>query len=85
MGAKIVIEHIPEGYLEIWKSSAMQAVVNQAGERIAASANAGYPNEPFRYYPRMGSFTALGFVSSTGPSGAYYQQRDKALSQAVHP
>lgn len=80
MPMSIRIEHISEGYLDIWKSGGMQAVVDVAGERIAAEAG-----EPwFRYYPKPGNFTAMGFVSSTGQTGAYYQQRDKALSRAVH-
>ena len=74
------IEHISKGYLEIWKSPEMQAVVDSAGQSIAAEAG-----EPwFRYYAKPGNFTAMGFVSSTGPTGAYYQERDKALSRAVH-
>lgn len=87
MPVKVRIEHVSEGYREIWKSSGMQAAVDAAGERIAASANAGYQTAttPFRYYPKPGNYTAMGFVSSTGPTGAYYQQRDKALSKAVHP
>lgn len=80
MPVSIRLEHVSEGYLEIWKSGNMQAVVDQAGGRIAAEAG-----EPwFRYYPKPGNFTSMGFVSSTGPTGAYYQQRDKALSRAVH-
>ena len=79
MTVRIKIEHLGEGYMEIWKSDGMKAVVDQAGERIAAEAG-----EHYRYYPKMGNFTAMGFVSSTGPSGAYYQQRDKLLSRAVH-
>lgn len=80
MPVKIRLEHISEGYLEIWKSSAMQAQVDKAGMRIAEEAG-----EPwFKYYPKPGTFTAMGFVSSTGPTGAIYQQQDKALSKAVH-
>lgn len=80
MPVKIRLEHISEGYLEIWKSSAMQAQVDKAGMRIVAEAG-----EPwFKYYPKPGTFTAMGFVSSTGPTGAIYQQQDKALSKAVH-
>ena len=76
----IDIEHISSGYLEIWKSADMQAVVDTVGENMAAEAG-----EPwFRYYPKPGNLTAMGFVSSTGQTGAYYQQRDKALSRAVH-
>lgn len=85
MPAKIRIEHVPEGYMDIWKSDGMQAEVDKAGKRIASEACKGYTGEWFRYYPKPGNFTAMGFVSSTGPSGANYQQRDKALSKAVHP
>ena len=63
----------------------MQALVDQVGRRIASEACEGYGKEPFKYYPKPGNFTAMGFVSSTGPTGAYYQQRDKALRKAVHP
>ena len=79
MPVKIRIEHIGSGYMEIWKSAGMQAVVDQAGNRIAAEAG-----EYFKYYPKAGSKTAMGFVSSTGPTGAIYQQKDKRLSRAVH-
>ncbi len=85
MPSRIRIEHVPQGYMKIWKSDAMQALVDKAGGRIASEANRGYRGEWFRYYPRPGGYTAMGFVSSTGPSGAFYQQRDKALSKAVHP
>ncbi|MBR2837776.1 MAG: hypothetical protein IKE55_03230 [Kiritimatiellae bacterium] len=85
MPVKVRIEHVGDGYMEIWKSPEMQAEVDRAGERIAGEACDGYTGEWFRYYPKQGSKTAMGFVSSTGLSGAYYQQRDKALSKAVHP
>ena len=79
MTVRIKIEHLGEGYMEIWKSDGMKAVVDQAGERIAAEAG-----ENFRYYPRMGQFTALGFVDSVGQAGAIEQQQFKSLSRAVH-
>jgi len=85
MPVKIRIEHISDGYLEIWKSGGMQAEVDKAGSRIASEASKGYNSQPFKYYPKQGNYTAMGFVSSTGPTGAYYQQRDKALRKAVHP
>ncbi len=84
MPAKVRIEHIPKGYMDVWKSDGMQAAVDQAGQRIASEANGGYGGEWYRYYPKPGTYTAMGFVSSTGPTGAIYQQRDKALSKAVH-
>lgn len=80
MSATVRIEHVSEGYLKIWKSAEMQAAVDSAGQRIAAEAG-----EPwFRYYAKPGSFTAMGFVSSTGPTGAIYEETDKDLSRAVH-
>lgn len=85
MPTRIRIKHVSKGYIEIWKSESMQGVVDEAGERIASEACGGYGGEPFRYYAKPGRFTAMGFVSSTGPTGAYYQQREKALSKAVHP
>ena len=84
MPVRIRIEHIPKGYMDVWKSDGMQAAVDQAGQKIAAEANAGYGGEWFGYQSDMGNFTAMGFVSSKGPTGAYYQQRDRALSKAVH-
>jgi hypothetical protein len=85
MGAKLRVEHIGAGYMSIWKSPRMQQAVDVAGERMAEEANSGYAHEGFRYWPRMGRATAGGFVGSTGPTGDYYEQRDKALSKAVHP
>ena len=79
MPAKVTIEHISSGYLQIWKSDAMQSVVDGAGQRIADEAG-----EWFRYYPKPGNFTAMGFVSSTGPTGAIEEQQDHQLSKAVH-
>lgn len=84
MSVRVEVEHISAGYMEIWKSGAMQAVVDAAGGRMADEANGGLSFEAFRYYPQMGSFTAMGFVSSTGPTGAIYQQQWKTLSRAVH-
>ena len=62
-----------------FEADAMQAVVDSAGQRIADEAG-----EWFRYYPKMGNFTAMGFVSSTGPTGAIEEQQDHQLSKAVH-
>ena len=36
MAKKITIEHNGEGWIKIFKSPAMQSVVDAAGERIAA-------------------------------------------------
>ena len=79
------MQHVGKGYLAIWKSAEMQSAVDEAGSKVARNANAGYSGEYFGYYPKPGRSTAMGFVSSTGPSGAYYQQKDKALSKAVRP
>lgn len=82
--AKIRIEHNGKGWIELFKS--FQPLVDEAGARIASNANAntGANKECYRYYPKPGNFTAMGFVSSTGPSGANYEATDKALTKAVH-
>ena len=81
MGAKVVVEHIPAGWIEVFKSAGMQAVVDEAGERIAAEAG-----EHFGYMPAKNSnFTAAGFVSSDEYSGAYQEAVHKVLTKAVHP
>lgn len=79
MATKVRIEHISKGYMEIWKSDAMQSLVDSTGQRIALEAGEG-----FKYYPKPGNFTAMGFVSSTGREGALAEQEDRALSRAVH-
>ena len=80
MGAKIKIEHIGSGWIEIFKSPEMQAVVDEAGERIAAEAG-----EHFGYAPGTNNqFTAGGFVSSDEFTGAYQEAVDKTLTKAVH-
>lgn len=78
--ASVRVEHNGQGWMEIFKSDGMQAVVDGAGNRIAAEAGIPW----FKYYPKPGKFAAMGFVTSTGPTGAYYQQQDKRLSRAVH-
>lgn len=79
MGAKIQIEHVSSGWVEVFKSAEMQEVVDGAGERIASEAG-----EHFYYSPAANSrFTAGGFVSSDG-YGAYEEATDKALTKAVH-
>ena len=82
--ANIRLVHKGSGYLTIWRSTKMADVLKEAGEKVAANANAGYSGEYFKYYGKAGNNTQLGFVSSTGPSGNYYEQRDGALSKAVH-
>lgn len=80
MGAKVVIEHIGEGWRQIFMSAEMQAVVDAAGERIAQEAG-----EHFNYSPaKNNQFTVAGFVSSDEYSGAYQEATDKVLTKAVH-
>ncbi len=80
MGAKVRIEHNSAGWIEIFKSGEMQAVVDSAGQRIASEAG-----EHFNYSPAKNNrFTAGGFVSSDEYSGAYLEATDKVLTRAVH-
>ena len=81
--AIIRIEHMSGGYMKIWKSPEMQAAVDEAGQRIADNANAGFSQPWFVYHSKTGRYTALGNVSATGPTGNYYQARDGVLSKAV--
>lgn len=81
MSAKIVIEHNGKGWIEIFKSPEMQAVVDTAGERIAAEAG-----EHFGYAQAQNNqFTVAGFVSSDEYTGAYLEAVHKVLTKAVHP
>lgn len=80
MAQKITIEHNGKGWAEIFKSPDMQAVVDDAGERIASEAG-----EHFGYMPGSKSkYTAGGFVSSDEYTGAYQEATDKVLTKAVH-
>jgi len=80
MSAKIRIEHDGKGWIEVFKSEGMQAVVNEAGERIAAEAG-----EHFHYSPGQNNqFTAGGFVVSDEYTGAYLEAVHKVLTKAVH-
>ena len=80
MGAKVVIEHISSGWIEVFKSPGMQEAVDAAGQRIAAEAG-----EHFTYTPAQNSrFTAGGFVSSDQYTGAYQEATDKVLTKVVH-
>lgn len=80
MGAKVQIEHISAGWIEIFTSPAMQAEVDSAGQRIAAAAG-----EHFTYTPaRNNRYTVAGFVSSDEYTGAYQEATDKVLTMAVH-
>lgn len=79
MGARIVIEHIGAGWAEIFKSEGMKAVVDAAGERIAAEAG-----EHFGYTPaEKNQFTVGGFVSGDS-EGDELEATDKVLTRAVH-
>lgn len=80
MGAKIRIEHDGKGWIEIFKSAEMQAVVDEAGQRIAAEAG-----EHFGYAQATNNqFTVAGFVSSDEFTGAFLEATDKVLTKAVH-
>jgi hypothetical protein len=79
MGARIEIEHISSGWAEIFTSAEMQALVDEAGSRIAAEAG-----EHFEYTPAKNSrFTAGGFVSGDA-EGNIEEATDKVLTKAVH-
>ena len=80
MSAKVTIEHISAGWIEIFKSAGMQAVVDSAGERIASEAG-----EHFSYKQAQNNrFTVGGFVSSDDYDGAVLEATDKVLTKAVH-
>lgn len=79
MGARIEIEHVSQGWIEIFTSAGMQAVVDAAGERIAAEAG-----EHFDYQAATNNqFTVAGFVSGD-VTGSYQEATDKVLTKAVH-
>lgn len=79
MGARIQIEHISSGWAEIFKSDGMKAVVDSAGERIAAEAGEhfGYESATNNWY------TVAGFVSGDY-IGSLEEATDKVLTKAVH-
>lgn len=79
MGARLEIEHISAGWIEIFKSAGMQAQVDQTGIRIAAEAG-----EHFEYTPATNNqFTVAGFVSGDA-EGNIQEATDKVLTKAVH-
>lgn len=80
MSATVKVEHNGKGWIEIFKSANMQAVVDSAGERIASEAGNHF------YYSRgtNNQFTVAGFVTSDEYSGAYQEATDKVLTRAVH-
>lgn len=80
MGATVRIEHVPAGWIEVFTSAGMQAVVDEAGQRIAAEAG-----EHFNYHPATHSnFTAAGFVGADEYTGNYLEAVHKVLTKAVH-
>lgn len=79
MGARIQIEHNSAGWAEIFKSDGVKALVDAAGERIAAEAG-----EHFQYSPAGNNqFTVAGFVSGDA-EGNVQEATDKVLTKAVH-
>ena len=79
MAAKVEIEHNSAGWIEIFKSAGMQAVVDSAGQRIASEAG-----DNFSYSPAENNqFTVAGFVSGNY-AGNIEEATDKTLSKAVH-
>lgn len=80
MAAKIRIEHVSDGWAQIFLSDGMKAVVDEAGERIAGEAGDGFEYSP----AQKNRFTAAGFVSSTTHASAVSEAIDKTLTKAVH-
>ena len=79
MGARIVIEHNSAGWAEIFKSEGMKAVVDAAGEPIAAEAG-----EYFHYEAATNNkFTVGGFVRGDD-EGDILVATVKVLTRAVH-
>ena len=79
MGARIQNEHNSAGWAEIFKSDGVKALVDAAGERIAAEAG-----EHFQYSPADNNqFTVAGFVSGDA-EGNIQEATDKNLTKAVH-
>lgn len=84
MGAKVRIEHNGEGWIDIFKSAGMQAVVDEAGKRIAAEAGSDY--EYLTEYDQMhnNQFTVGGVVVAVSHEGDEKEAIDKVLTKAVH-
>ena len=80
MAVKIRIEHVSDGWAQIFLSDGMNAVVDEAGERIAGEAGDGFEYSP----AQKNRFTAAGFVSSTTHASAVSEAIDKTLTKAVH-
>lgn len=80
MSAKVVVEHNSAGWLEIFLSGEMQAVVDEAGKRIAAEAGEGFEYEPLA----NNRVTVGGIVHSATQGAAVSEAVDKSLTKAVH-
>lgn len=80
MAVKATIEHNGKGWIEIFTSAEMQAVVDDAGQRIAGEAGDHF------YYDQGhdNKFTVAGFVGSDEYTGAYLEAVYKVLTKAVH-
>ena len=80
MASKVVVEHNSAGWLEIFLSGEMQAVVDAAGQRIASEAGDG-----FEYHqPTANRVSVGGYVQSETLEAAEAEAIDKALTKAVH-
>ncbi len=80
MASKVVVEHNSAGWLEIFLSGEMQAVVDAAGQKIAAEAGAG-----FEYHQHTANRVSVGgYVQSETQEAAEAEAVDKVLTQAVH-
>ena len=77
MAAQIKIEHIGKGWIEIFKSAEMQAVVDAAGAKIAAAAGGNTQAQ-------NSQFTAAGFVVPANYEGAFEEATEKTLTKAVN-
>ena len=80
MASKVVVEHNNVGWLEIFLSGEMQAVVDSAGQRMAAEAGEG-----FEYHQHTRNRVSVGgYVQSETKEAAEAEAVDKALTKAVH-
>lgn len=80
MAATVVVEHNSEGWLEIFLSAEMQAVVDEAGMRIASEAGEG-----FEYHQHESNRVSVGgYVISETQEAAVAEAVEKSLTKAVH-
>lgn len=80
MASKVVVEHNNVGWLEIFLSGEMQAVVDAAGQRMASEAGEG-----FEYHQHTANRVSVGgYVQSETLEAAEAEAIDKALTKAVH-